>query len=85
MKNKPYPPWSSSCYDSDIPESVIEYQKFDDRTKVIANNILAINSKPWKVEVIAALIHQAYDKYENAETDTDPFIQLNNDFDWVPR
>lgn len=85
MKNKSYPPWSSSCYDSEIPESVIEYQKFDDRTKVIANNILAINSKPWKVEVIAALIHQAYDKYENAETDTDPFIQLNNDFDWVPR
>ena len=68
MKNKSYPPWSSSCYDSEIPESVIEYQKFDDRTKVIA-----------------ALIHQAYDKYEHAETDTDPFIQLNNDFDWVPR
>ena len=85
MKNKIVPPFHSSCYDSDIPESVLEYQKFDDRTKVIADNILAINSKPWKIDVIAALIHQAYDKYEHSETDTDQFIQLNNDFDWVPR
>jgi len=73
-------PYQSTCYDLGQDK---EYTKFYRRTYTVADNIIAINSKPWKRDMISWLIREAFDKYENRETDNDPFDQLNREFDWV--